>query len=151
MEHGISSMKFISTILFAAFMLLAPAATVHADEQRIVIVASVGSNINAITAKEARRAYLGASIVLNGVEVTPLLNETSKLAEEVFLQKIMFMSSEAYGRQLISRQFSGARVPKIYQDITSLLEALKNDNTAITFMLYENAVNNPGIKIIGNL
>lgn len=144
-------MRYIGAILFAAYMLFAAAITAHADEQRIVIVAGTGSTISSISAKQARHAYLGASVVLSGVEVTPLRNQTNKLVEEVFLQKIMFMSSEAYGRQLISRQFSGARVPKLFEDIDRLFNELKNDKTAITFMLYENAVNTPGIKIVGNL
>jgi hypothetical protein len=149
MEHGITSVKNIIAILLAACMLPA-AAMAHAEEQRIAIVASAKSGIKVISAKEVRRAYLGASIVLDGVEIKPLLNQTDKLAGEVFLQKVLFMSAEAYERQLISRSFQGGSRPKVYENLTDLLAALHNDNATITFMLYETAINNPGIRIIGN-
>jgi hypothetical protein len=151
MEHGIGPMKYMGAILFAAYTLFAAAAVAHADEQRIAIIAGAGSSIKAITAKEVRRAYLGASIVLDGVEIKPLRNQTDKLAGEVFLQKALFMSAEAYERQLLARAFSGGSRPKAYDNLADLLDALRNDNATITFMLYETAVNTPGIRIVGNL
>jgi hypothetical protein len=150
MEHGITSVRIIFTFLLAACVLLATS-MVHAEEQRIVIVASAGSDIKAISAKEVRRAYLGATIVLEGVEIKPLLNQTDKLAREVFLQKVLFMSSEAYERQLLARAFRSGSSQKVFENITDLLAALQNDNSTITFMLYETAINTPGIRIIGNL
>lgn len=150
MEHGITPVKNIIAILLAACMLLATS-MVHAKEQRIAIVASAGSGIKAISAKEVRRAYLGASIVLDGVEIKPLLNQTDKLAGEMFLQRGLFMSAEAYERQLLARAFRGGSRPKAYENLTDLLAALQNDNATITFMLYETAINTPGIRIIGNL
>lgn len=150
MEHGITPVKNIFAILLAACVLLAMS-MVHADEQRIVIVASAESGIKAISAQEVRRAYLGATIVLDGVELKPLLNQTDKLAGEVFLQKVLFMSAEAYERQLLARAFRGGSSPKAYQNLTALLAALQNDNATITFMLYGTAMTTPGIRIIGNL
>jgi len=150
MEHGITPVKNIFAILLAACVLLATS-MVHADEQRIVIVASAESGIKAISAQEVRRAYLGATIVLDGVELKPLLNQTDKLAGEVFLQKVLFMSAEAYERQLLARAFRGGSSPKAYQNLAALLAALQSDNATITFMLYGTAMTTPGIRIIGNL
>jgi hypothetical protein len=149
MEHDITSVKNIIVNLLAACVLLATS-MVHAEEQRIAIVVSAGSGIKAISAKEVRRAYLGAIIVLDGVEIKPLRNQTDKLAEEVFLQKVLFMSAEAYERQLLARAFRGGSTPKAYENLTGLLAALQNDNATVTFMLYETAINTPGIRIIGN-
>lgn len=143
-------MKYIVAILVATCSLFA-AAKVHAEEQHIVIVASSGSVITAISAKDVRRAYLGATVVLKGVEVKPLLNQSNKLAAEVFLQKVLYMSAEAYERQLLARSFQGGIRPKSYEDVTELMKALHDNGAAITFMLYESAVNTPGIRIIGDL
>jgi hypothetical protein len=147
-EHGAAFVKIIIAILLGVLLGMP---IVHAEEQRIAIIVNENSDITTITAKEVRRAYLGASIVLNGVETKPLLNLSSKLAEEVFLQKVMFMSAEAYERQLISRTFQGGIRPKAYESLPALLKALNHDNAAISFMLYEEATNTPGIRIIGNL
>lgn len=142
----------MKNIIFIAIATCAMLVTpmVHAEEQRISIVASTRSGIKAISAKEVRRAYLGASIVLNGIEVKPLLNQTDKLVGEVFLQKVLFMSAEAYERQLLSRTFRGASRPKPYENLTDLLAALQGDDATITFMLYETAIKAPDIRIIGN-
>ena len=143
-------MKYLSAILFAACVLLATP-TVRAEDQRIAIVVNAESGIQAISAKEVRRAYLGASIVLNGVEIRPLLNQSDPLAVEVFLQRIMFMSAEAYNRQLISHAFQGGSRPKDYENPEALIAALHRDNAAITFMMYDTAVRTRGIRIIGKL
>lgn len=150
MEHDFTLVKNIIAILLAAVVLQA-ASMVHAEEQRIVIVASAGSGIIAISAKEVRRAYLGASIVLDGIEIKPLRNQTDKFAGEVFLQKVLFMSAEAYERQLHARAFRGGRTPMAFENLKDLLAALQNDNATITFMLYETAINTPGIRIISDL
>jgi hypothetical protein len=147
MEHGITFVKNIFAILLAACALLV-ALMAHAEEQRIAIVAGAGSGIKSISAKEVRRAYLGATIVLEGVEIKPLRNLTDKLAGEVFLQKVMFMSAEAFEQQLLARAFRGGSNLKTYDNLTDLLAALNNDNTAITFMLYETAIKTPGIRIV---
>jgi hypothetical protein len=147
-EHGIAFVRYVISILFA---LLFATPMAHASEQRIAIIVNAASGITTISAKEVRRAYLGASIVLNGIETKPLLNQSDKLASEVFLQRIMFMSDEAYERQLISRTFQGGIRPKAYESLPALLSALHNDNAAITFMLYETAIKIPGIRIIGKL
>jgi len=142
--------KYIIAILLAACTLQV-ISTVHAEEQRIAIVTGARSGIMSISAKEVRRVYLGASVVLNGIEIKPLLNQSDKLAGEVFLQKVLFMSADAYERQLISRSFQGGSRPKVFENITDLLAALRNDDAAITFMLHETAINIPGIRIIGDL
>ena len=149
MEYGIAPVKKFIAILSAAFVLQV-SALVQAQEQRIVIIAGADSDIKVLTVKEVRRAYLGASIVLNGIEIKPLRNQTNKLAEEVFLQKVLYMSAEAYERQLLARAFRGGHRPKAYENLFELLDALKDDNTAITFMLYGTAVTTPGIRIIDN-
>jgi hypothetical protein len=149
MVHGIASVKNILSILFAACLLQAMQQA-KAEEQRIVVVANAGSGIQSMSAKEVRRAYLGASIVLNGVEVKPLLNQSDKLLTEMFLQKVLFMSADAFERQSISRAFRGGSSPKVYTTLAELLAALRVDNAAITYMAYDTAVITPGIRIVFN-
>jgi hypothetical protein len=149
-EHGIAFVKYIFAILFAACVELATPMA-YAEEQSIAIIVNSESSLTTISTKETRRAYLGASIVLNGIEIKPLLNQTDALATEVFLQRILFMSDAAYERQLISRTFQGGSRPKVYENLTALLAALHKDNAAVTFMLYEIALKTPGIRIIAKL
>ena len=147
MEHDITPLKNIIAIWFAIWALQAPTLA-EAEQQRLAIVVSADSNIKALSAKEVRRAYLGATIIVDGVEIKPLRNLTNELAEEVFLQKVLFMSGEAYERQLLARTFRGAGGPKAYNNFFELLMALHNTDATVTFMLYGTAVTTPGIRII---
>lgn len=149
MEHGVALVRYVFALLYAACMLLAMPA-VHADELSIVIVTSADSNIKSISAKEARRAYLGASIVVDGTEIKPLINETDQLAQEVFLQKVLFMSGDAYKRLLLARAFRGGSHLYAYRNIRELVAALQQDHAAISFMLHETADNTPGMRIISS-
>jgi hypothetical protein len=146
MEYRITTVKNIIAILLAVCAL---PSMVYAEEQRIAIIACAESGINAVSAKEVRRVYLGASVVLDGVEIKPLLNQTDKLAGEVFLQKILFMSAETFERQLLAQSFRGGSRLKAYENLTDLVAALQKDKATITFMLYEKAINTPGIRIVG--
>jgi hypothetical protein len=147
MEHDITPVKNFLAIWLAIWALQAPLLA-QAEQQRLAIVASADSNIKTLSAKEVRRAYLGASIVVDGVEIKPLRNLTQELAEEVFLQKVLFMSGEAYDRQLLARTFRGAGRPKAYDNLLELLMALHSNDATITYMLYGTAVTTPGIRII---
>jgi len=149
MEHGIRPMKIIGSYFLAVCVLLA-ASTAYALAQRIVIVTGQQSKIKAISGKNVRRAYLGASVVLDGVEVKPILNQSDDLTDEVFMQKIMFMSVEAYKRQLLTHAFRGGNSPKPYRSLAALLDELDHGNATISFMLYETAIKTPGIRIIDN-
>ncbi|MGA7750476.1 MAG: hypothetical protein WBQ69_01750 [Gallionella sp.] len=142
-------MRNFLAMLCAAFLLQA-LQVARAEEHHLVIVASADSSIKSMSIKEVRRVYLGAIIVVNGVEVKPLLNQSDKLVTEMFLQKVLFMSADAYERQSISRSFRGESSPKAYNDLADLLAALKTNNMAITFMSYDTAIATPGIRIIDN-
>ena len=150
MEHGVAFVRYFVVILIAACVQFATPKA-YAEEERIAIIVNSESSLTSISAKEVRRSYLGASIVLNGIEIKPLLNQTDTLATEVFLQRVLFMSADVYERQLISRTFQGGIRPKAYENLTALLAALHKDNAAITFMLYDAAIKTPGIRIIGKL
>ena len=150
MEHGVAFVRYFVVILFVACVQFATPKA-YAEEERIAIIVNSESSLTSISAKEVRRSYLGASIVLNGIEIKPLLNQTDTLATEVFLQRVLFMSADVYERQLISRTFQGGIRPKAYENLTALLAALHKDNAAITFMLYDAAIKTPGIRIIGKL
>ena len=149
MEFGIRPMKIIATFFIAACVLLVTS-TAHAFDERIAIVTGEKSKIKTISDKNVRRAYLGASVVLDGAEVKPLLNQSDDLVKEVFMQKIMFMSNEAYDRQLLTHAFRGGSSPQSYHSPAALLDALNHGSASISFMLYETAIKTPGIRIIDN-
>ncbi len=126
------------------------AAQTSAADQNLVLVANAQSPITVLTAVEARKLYLGASLQINGKTITPLRNISDPLLQEVFMQRVMYMAKETYERQILNRVFrTGGQRPPIHADVKTLIEALKSDSLTISYMWRETALATPGIKIVG--
>lgn len=138
-------------VLTGIILVLAPVMTAIADDnQSLALVADARSNLPPLTLRELRRAYLGVSVLKAGQRLQPLINLTDEHLYEVFLQKVMHMSSQTYQRQLISRflRAKGHR-PPVYRNRNSLLGMLSKEHSAVTYILWdEQAKKNTDLKII---
>jgi hypothetical protein len=133
--------------LLWALSLVAPAA-----EPQLVVVTSASSKLGALTAVEVRRLYLGIPLVIDGHEITPYRNTAEPAIQEVFLQHVVFMSSQAYERHMAARVFrtGGTRIRE-YANLNRLMEALNNEPWSVTYMSPGVAASLPGIKVIVRL
>ncbi len=116
---------------------------------RLVIVASAKSTLTTLTPTEIRRVYLGIPLIQDGHEVIPLRNAADPLIQEMFLQHVLFMSAQAYERQMAGRVYraGGNRIPE-YANLSQIVEALTNEPRSITYMSHETATGLADIKII---
>jgi hypothetical protein len=91
-------------------------------------------------------------MIVDNQRVHPLRNNTDPVVQEMFMQKVMFMSTPAYERQILSRVFrmGGTRPPE-YAEMDALLKALERDPAAVTYLPRELATARPGLKIVGEL
>lgn len=147
MEHGFP-MKRLLPILF--FLLLSfytvPAS---AGDQQLVLVTNAQSPITTLTSVEARRLYLGVPVQVNGRTVIPLRNTSEARLQEVFMQRVMYMATETYERQILNRVFrTGGQRPPMYTELRELVEALKSNPLAISYMWHETALATPAVKIV---
>ncbi|MDO8412478.1 MAG: hypothetical protein Q7S51_01665 [Gallionellaceae bacterium] len=118
----------------------------------LVLVASNTSTIAPLTADEVRKLYLGIPIFNNGQTIKPLLNHSDGYLKEVFMQKVMFMSTPAYERQILSRVFRmGGNRPPVYTGLHTLLSALKDDPSTLSYMYSDEASAHPELKIVSTL
>jgi hypothetical protein len=122
----------------------------RAAEPQVALVASAQSPISALTGSDARRLYLGLPLVVNGHEITPLRNGADPSVQEVFLQRVLFMSAQAYERQMSARVYrsGGNRAPE-FTSVRELSQALAGDPWAISYMAPEAAAKDPALKIVG--
>lgn len=120
--------------------------------ERVVLVTAANSNLPALSPMEVRRLFLGKPLVKDGVRIEGLRNSSDELLQEVFLQKVVFMSVRAYERQLLSNVFrAGGERPADYKESRQLLSALQEKSGALTYMWATVAQATPGVKIIGEL
>ena len=123
-----------------------------AAEPQLVLVAGGASPLQEISPEQARRLYLGIPVVLHGHEITPLRNLSDRTIQEVFLQRVLYMSAQAYERQMAARIFrGGGNELRSYGTLKQLSEALGRDPWAISYMSADTAAHLPDIKILGGL
>jgi hypothetical protein len=144
--------SFVSAALAAAAVVLLPVVALAGDEARLVLVASATSPLAPLSSSEVRRLYLGVPLTHDGREINALRNAESPVVKEMFLQRVLFMSAQAYERQLAARVYRGGgnKIPEI-KEARLLLESLAADPLAVTFMQSDAALRRSGIKILAEL
>lgn len=126
--------------------------SLHANtaEQSLVLVANAHSVIQQLSPGEARKLYLGMPMIVGRQRIHPLRNNTDPMVQEMFMQRVMFMSTPAYERQLLSRVFRmGGTRPLAFTEPRELLNALESDPGAVTYLPRDLAATMPGLKIVG--
>jgi hypothetical protein len=123
-----------------------------AEDGRLVLVASAHSPLAALSPSEVRRLYLGMTLTHSGREIVALRNAENPVVREKFLQHVLFMSAQAYERQISARLYraGGNRIPE-FTAVESLLESLAADPLAVTYMQADSAARRPGIKVLAEL
>lgn len=137
-------------LLLLACLALPPGLHAQPAEQSLVMVANAHSAIQRLSPDETRKLYLGIPMIVDNQRVHPLRNNTDPTVQEMFMQKVMYMSTPAYERQILSRVFRmGGTRPQAYDRMTDLLRQLENDPAAVTYLPRDLAATRPGLKIVG--
>lgn len=135
--------------LIAVLACQIPAGAAIADPE-LVLVASSRSPVVNLTVPDARKLFLGSPVLINGQLLRPVRNIADALVSEMFMQKVMFMSTEDYERQIRSRvSRTGGGRPPAYDDMGELIVALQRDPLAVTYMPLSQARARPGLRILG--
>jgi hypothetical protein len=122
------------------------------EEARLVLVASTASTVAPLSAGEVRKLYLGIPIVQQGHEIVPLRNVTTAPVQELFLQRVLFMSAQAYERNVSARVFKGGENRAVeFRKPEALVEALSANPWAVTYMSSDSATRTPGVRIVSEL
>jgi len=139
-------------LLLLVCMVLPASLRAQTVEPSLVLVANAHSAIQRLSPSETRKLYLGIPMIVGSQRVRPLRNSTDPMVQEVFMQKVMFMSTPAYERQILSRVFRmGGTRPLAYAELRELLKALEKDPAAVTYLPREIATTRSGLKIVGEL
>ena len=137
-------------LLLLVGLLLPPGLRAQTVEPSLVLVASAHSAIQRLSPDETRKLYLGVPMIVDSQRVRPLRNNTDPMVQEMFMQKVMFMSTPAYERQILSRVFRmGGTQPLVYAELRELLQALERDPAAVTYLPREQVTPRSGLKVVG--
>lgn len=135
--------------LFLVLFLIQP--NVSAEERRLVLVTGSNTQVSPLDLSQLRRLFLGLPIYISKHRLHPVRNMTDPVMYEVFLQKVIYMSSNIYENQLINR--SEKKDFDIYSifDADNLISNLLSQSGSITYMWEMHARQNKHLKIIQTL
>jgi len=135
-------------------MLLLGTPTLAANEnnRHLVLVTDSTTGITTLTTSEIHKLFLGLPIEKGGHSLEAAINHSDPFLYEIFLQKIVYMSSISYDRHLLSNVIQlGGRRPQIFNNTRSLLNALKQRPGTVS-VLWENDVKTRSdLTIIGEI
>lgn len=140
--------------LFAVIGLPGPGAAWAAGMRKLVLVAASSSELTRLSPADTRKLFLGVpvSAMPSRESLHPLRNASDPALEEAFLQKVIFMSHDAYERALLTRAIHGAGIrPALYDSETALVNALFTDKFAVTYMWADEAAAHSNLKIVTEL
>ncbi|MBU1690711.1 MAG: hypothetical protein KJ958_02440 [Gammaproteobacteria bacterium] len=138
--------------VFAAICLSGTSAAWAQNMRKLVLVAASDSDITRLPPADTRRLFLGVAVAASfaaGESLHPLRNTSDPVLEESFLQKVIFMSRDAYERALLTRVMHGGGTrPALYDSEALLVNTLLADKFAVTYMWADKAVANSNLKIV---
>ncbi len=124
----------------------------QSTQRRLLLVCGSESTISSLSPKEVRKLFLGVPITKDGVRLIPLRNASDPLVEEVFLQRMIFLSKRSYERQLLSRVFRfGGVLPPVFKNLPELINELHRSPGAVSYMWSGQAAHADDLKSIGVL
>ena len=146
MEHGIT----MSLRRHALLMLVTLAAVAYAApdaEPQLVVIADARSPLTTIPIGEVRKLFLGVPLVVNNIEVVPVLNQSDPQLAEAFLQKVLFMSATVYERRMVGKVYreGGARIAEVHSR-EELVRVLAADPRRVSYASRDALP--PGVKIV---
>lgn len=146
-------MKMLRGLGIVGLLLLFGAQSLWAiTRHSLVLATSANSSMPALTVQEARKLFLGVPLEKGGEHPVPLLNISDPLIFEVFLQKVAFMSANAYESQTISVVFRlGGKRPESFNDLKNLVETLQQNPGTVTYLWEDQVKANQGLKAVNVL
>ena len=123
------------TVLLLLITLSGLSSTAIAIECPLLIVASQSAPVNALSRKMVRRLFLGVPYRTETGPLKPVRNISDTMLQEVFLQKILFMSKNTYRRILANRLVRLREAgPAAYRETDRLIQILNTNPRLVSYI-----------------
>lgn len=149
MERRIPVMPWPAKLLTLALLL---AALPSFANERLVLIASVDSEVDQLDSLEVRKLFLGMTVTRSSGRLRPLLNDSDAQMRNVFLQNVVSMTDTVYDRRILRLAMAGeANLPARYTDKTALLSAVAANKLAISYAWVRDVDHDKRFKILRTL
>ena len=145
-------MKCRHAIALLLMLLLGTPSMAASNNRHLVLVTDSTTGITTLSTSEIHKLFLGLPIEKGGHSLEAAINHSDPFLYEIFLQKIVYMSSISYDRHLLSNVIQlGGRRPQVFNNTQSLITALKQKPGTVS-VLWENDIKTiSDLTIIGDI
>ena len=146
-------MKHTCTLALILLMSLGASTMAAAGNNRhLVLVTGSATGITSLSTSEIHKLFLGLPVEKSGHSLEAAINRSDPFLYEIFLQKIVYMSSISYERHLLSNviQLGGQR-PQVFNSTQSLISALKRKPGTVSVMWDSDLKATSDLKVIGEV
>jgi hypothetical protein len=134
-------------LLLLASLLSAPAG--FAGSGSVVLVVRADSMVVDLDSVTVHKLFLGVPVLINGRPLHPIRNRSDERLDQIFLQEIAAMSQSAYDRQtLIGVNRQGWLRPDEEESTSQVIEKLRADPSAVSFVWLRDVAHDPRIRIL---
>ena len=136
-----------------ALLLLASSFSLAASSNRhLVLVTDSATGVTSLSTSEIHKLFLGLPIEKDGHSLEAAINQSDPFLYEIFLQKIVYMSSISYKRHLLSNIIQlGGRRPQIFQNTSALITALKDKPGTVSLLWDSDIKPSSNLIVIGEV
>lgn len=152
MERGDSMRGVWACLLSVMLALLGFHSPTFAQQEgdQLVLVTHQTTGVKTLTSDEVRRLFLGQGVTKRGKQLEVIINQSDPLLYQVFLQKVVFMSSQAYERRLLENVIQlGGRRPKVRHSQDALVADLHKGPGKISFIWNSQLRLYPALVVVG--
>ncbi len=139
-------------LFIIGLLLLLSGTSLPADESpevTLVLVSGTDFDGNQLTPNQLRRVFLGIPVSVNGEYIRALRNTSAPLLNEIFLQKVVYMSKRRYKRQLVSQTFRTGQIqPPDFKTHDDLVQALKSVPGSVSVMWKKDAKKDAALHVV---
>ena len=134
LELFIRSCKYPVILLAVIVMIMARINPCYAED-KVVLIAAKGSDIESISNRDIRRVFLGLKSADSEQVKKPVINLYNRALYEEFLKNVMHMTEGTYKRKIVKRIFrNGAEEIKEVEMLDELNKHLSNNVGDISFV-----------------
>ncbi|MEJ2553316.1 MAG: hypothetical protein P8164_03795 [Gammaproteobacteria bacterium] len=146
-------MKRIHRISFALMLLVGTSGlAASATSRHLVLVTDAATGVTSLSTSEIHKLFLGLPVEKDGHPLEAAINHSDPFLYEIFLQKIVYMSSISYDRHLLANVIQlGGRRPQIFNDTQSLITALEQRPGTVSVLWDSDLKNASELTIIGEV
>lgn len=142
--------QFIALLI----LLLTVTAVLAASNKNLhlVLVTNSKTGVKSLSTSEVHKLFLGLPVKKSGHSLEAAINHSDPFLYEIFLQKIVYMSSISYERHLLSNviQLGGQR-PHIFNNTQTLISTLEKTPGTVSVLWDSDLKSTTNLTIIGEV